>query len=143
MSDSLYASELRYLYILQDPASDSGWYAAEGPDGGAGWDPESAKLWVHKLGNLCVLNTSQNSANSNRSFSDKKTLLFCAPMDRGIAAGLTAIGLNNYTVFNLAALQRRQAELLDGLGDRWGVGDAWRGKQSTRGTGPGKKQCVD
>ena len=143
-SDSSCAHK-HYLHTLQEPEPNSGWYIAEGADAldgtsGAGWDTESAKFWVHKLGNLCVLNNSQNSAISNRSFAHKKALLFSAPMDRGIAAGLTAVGLNNIDVFNLAALQERQRELLEGLANRWGVGEAWRAKQSTRGTGPGKMQ---
>lgn len=105
-------------FPAQNPALESDWYKPEGP----GWTPATAKRWVHKLGNLCVLNVSQNSAVSNSNFSDKKALLFDEPMRQGLAAGLSAFSLDRVDVWNLAALEIRHGLLVQHLADRWGFG---------------------
>ena len=114
---------------VQNPALESDWYKSDG----AGWTETTAKPWLHKLCNLCVLNVSQNSGVSNSSFSDKKRLLFDEPMRRGQAAGLSAFSLDKVDVWNLAALKNRHALLVQGLADRWGFGTEWRGMHAAQG----------
>lgn len=107
--------------FVQNPAPESDWYEETGP----GWSEMTARRWVHKLGNLCILNVAQNSGVSNSSFSNKKAILFGEPMARGLAAGLSAFGLADVAVWDPTALRQRHAFLIRGLATRWGVQDIW------------------
>lgn len=88
---------------------------------------------MHKLGNLCILNVTQNSGVSNSSFRDKKAKLFDEPMQRGLAVGLSAFALDKVDVWNLDALQTRHALLVQYLADRWGFGIEWTAWQGAGG----------
>ncbi len=121
------------LACTQDPGGDSDWKIPEAQDG-AGWTDKDIKAWLHKLGNLCVLTVAQNSGVSNSSFNIKQKKLFGEPMIKGSAAGLTAVGLADKSIWNPAAVRTRQADLLAGLASRWDFEEGWTAIQSTRGT---------
>ena len=125
--------------FVQHPAPESDWFKPEG----AGWTEGTAKPWLHKLGNLCILNVSQNSGGSNSSFSDKKRLMFEEPLRQGLAAGLSAFGLDRVGIWNLKALTDRHALLVQYLADRWGFGAEWAALNNTRGNDDGDNNDDD
>src|SRR3546814_14595304 len=55
--------------LPQQPRSDSGW---------VGWiaSPQERSAWVHRLGNLALLNRKKNSAAGNYDFARKKEAYF-------------------------------------------------------------------
>ncbi len=114
---------------MQTPDPGSDWCKPEDQNG-AGWTEETTKVWLHRLGNLCVLNTTHNSAARNKSFSIKKEVLFGEPMVKGLAPGLTAFSLSQVPVWNPAAVKSRQADLLNCLAVRWEFKQGWASMQS-------------
>jgi len=60
----IHPTNISVEHILpENPAKNSRWLSD--------WSNEERGLWVHRLGNLCLLNGKKNSAASNRDFAEK------------------------------------------------------------------------
>ena len=60
----IHPTNISVEHILPEkPAKNSLWLSD--------WSDEERGLWVHRLGNLCLLNGKKNSAASNRDFAEK------------------------------------------------------------------------
>lgn len=85
-----------------------------------GWTDVTHKHCVHKLGNLCLLNRPDNSAVSNKSFTDKLAILKAGSLNGALITSLgTAFFLKNVTCCDEASLKARQAAMMRTLYIRW------------------------
>lgn len=86
--------------------------------GPQGWNAQSQQVWLHRLGNLALLNGSDNSSLGNVSFSEK-----VAKMQKlGHASSWTIEDLlkhHQHGVWNKEAIQSRHTRLLEMLHTRW------------------------
>lgn len=82
------------------------------------WNVQNQKQWLHRLGNLALLNGSDNSSLGNVSFSQK-----VAKMQKlGHASSWTIEDLlkhHKHGVWNKEAIQSRHTRLLEMLRTRW------------------------
>lgn len=97
--------------LPQFPADDSEWLQ---------WfDEEQAAHWVHRLGNLLLLNRRKNSAASNYDFAEKKRRYFTT------ANGVSAFALTTQVLqedeWTPEVVQRRQNELTAILRSEWAL----------------------
>ena len=95
--------------LPQKPPADSEWCS---------WFPTQAERdhWVHRLGNLLLLNHRKNSSASNYEFEKKKTAYFTK-------GGISPFPLTTHAVqedeWTVVVVERRQNELLDKLRQLW------------------------
>ena len=83
-----------------------------------GWNSYSQAEWLHRLGNLAMLNDSDNSSLGNVSFSEKVVKMQAF----GHAPSWTIKDLLEHhkdRVWDEAAIQSRHTRLLDMLRSRW------------------------
>ncbi len=97
--------------LPQNPHADSKWYE---------WFPDQdlRDRWVHRLGNLLLLNHKKNSSASNYEFEKKKKSYF---MKGGVSPFPLTTQAVSETGWTVAVLERRQKELLDKLKQTWRV----------------------
>lgn len=95
--------------LPQNPPANSKWCE---------WFPtqELRQRWVHRLGNLLLLNHKKNSSASNYEFLKKKTSYFTKGGVSPFPLTTQAVGENEWS---LAVVERRQKELLDKLKKVW------------------------
>lgn len=91
--------------LPQQPRSDSGW---------VGWiaSPQERSAWVHRLGNLALLNRKKNSAAGNYDFARKKDAYFSKGGTCAFPLTTQVLQQDEWTV---PVLETRQAALLDVL----------------------------
>lgn len=83
------------------------------------WTKPEHRDCLHKLGNLCLLNQSDNSKVRNKGYREKVAILQGA--HGVIASSGTAQTLQNIATWDLAAYQKRHKELLCRLVKRWRI----------------------
>jgi len=79
-------------------------------------DPDDHNMWLHRLGNLVLLNFRKNSAARNFDFDTKKSTYF-APGD-SCAFTLTS-EVRDYNSWKPKRIRKRQAKLLERLARAW------------------------
>ncbi len=95
----------------------------QNPPDGSQWcewfpRPETREHWVHRLGNLLLLNRRKNSSASNYDFEKKKTAYFTRGGVSPFPLTTQAIGESEWT---LAVVRQRQKTLLRTLMDGWRI----------------------
>lgn len=97
--------------LPQFPADDSEWLQ---------WfDEEQAAHWVHRLGNLLLLNRRKNSAASNYDFAEKKRRYFTTV--NGVSAFALTTQVLQEDEWTPEVVQRRQDELTAMLRREWAL----------------------
>jgi hypothetical protein len=97
--------------LPQQPAPNSEWIA---------WIPDAGarQQWVHRLGNLALLNRKKNSAAGNREFAHKKTAYF-------VKNGACPFPLTSQVLiqesWTVDVIQARQDELMMSLERHWNL----------------------
>lgn len=96
----------------------------QNPPAGSEWckwfaTQELRDKWVHRLGNLLLLNHKKNSSASNYEFEKKKTAYFAKGGVSPFPLTTQAIGETEWT---LDVIERRQKELLAKLKQAWRIG---------------------
>ena len=93
----------------QQPAPNSQWIV---------WVPDTGarQQWVHRLGNLVLLNRKKNSAASNRDFAYKKTAYF---RKNGVCPFPLTTQVLTHDAWTADVMQERQDELLAKLEAHW------------------------
>lgn len=84
--------------LPQKPREDSRWKSD--------WRPEELATWTHRLGNLCLLNPTRNSAAGNHDFSEKRSFLARMPFP------LTSQIASDFESWTPADVQRQHHYLL-------------------------------
>lgn len=85
-----------------------------------GWNDQLQTAWLHRLGNLAMLNDSDNSSLGNVSFSQKVAKM----KELGHSSSWTIKDLlehHHSSVWNAQAVERRHQRLLTVLRNRWSV----------------------
>ena len=108
---------LEHILPQTPDRADADWLERE--PGAGPWSLDQHKKCLNKLGNLCLLNQSDNSKVSNRGFSDKLATL---KGDHGIITSSgTAQTLQGLDKWDHAAYLKRHESLLNLLADRWNI----------------------
>lgn len=79
-------------------------------------NPSTRERWVHRLGNLLLLNQRKNSSASNYDFERKKAAYFSR---RGVSPFPLTTHAINYSVWTEDVLQERQRMMLEKLKQTW------------------------
>jgi hypothetical protein len=95
---------------------------------GAGWLDGQKGCWtekkhgacLHKLGNLCLLNQSDNSKVRNSGFEEKLKILVKEGGGQ-VTSSATARTLVNFTKWTPRTYAKRHQELLEKLAKRWSI----------------------
>lgn len=97
--------------LPQNPKSDSKW---------CDWFPtqDLRDTWVHRLGNLLLLNQKKNSSASNYEFEKKKTAYFTKGGISPFPLTTQAVGESEWTQ---AIVEERQVKLVDELKRAWWI----------------------
>lgn len=95
--------------LPQQPESNSTW---------APWleVPGQHQYWVHRLGNLALLNRAKNSSASNYSFEKKKTAYFAKG---GVCTFALTTQVLQHSEWTQEVLAARQTQLLQALAKHW------------------------
>lgn len=95
--------------LPQKPQADSSW---------APWleAREAHQHWVHRLGNLALLNRQKNSAASNYSFEKKKTAYFAKG---GVCTFALTTQVLQHSEWTEAVIKARQTQMLQKLEAHW------------------------
>lgn len=98
--------------LPQNPKTDSEWNST--------FTEAEAKYWVHKLGNLILLDKKKNSEAQNFDFHEKKDRYFRS--QTGVPPFALTLDVVDSVEWTPAALERRQHRLVGALANTWGLG---------------------
>jgi hypothetical protein len=98
--------------LPQNPASDSEWRKV--------WTDDDREHWLHRIGNLVLLDREKNPEASNYDFAIKKEKYFRSKR-KGIALFASAVDVANYEEWNLEIVAARQTKLLEAFQKGWNL----------------------
>ncbi len=96
--------------LPQNPRPDSEWRQI--------WTEEERDDWLHRLGNLVLLDRTKNPEASNYDFQTKKEKYFRSSR-KGIALYASAVDVMNYDEWTPATVMARQHKLLEAFRRGW------------------------
>ena len=96
-----------------------------------GWKLEDKKLWIHRLGNLAIVEAADNSAMGDHEFAEKKERLFKDGHGYDNSGYRLTWALNGIEKWDKEECKKRHNRIVELLKKRWGGPDAAAGAAAT------------